>query len=166
MWRSIVTEDINWQAPELRPLSPGARDLLQQLLERDPEVRPSAADALEHPWLGEQSSAVPLRPLKGSVVQRLQRFATYTHLKQVSSALGGCVKNLKIIGYCETQLSLRFFASEVAFQPNALGPLNVCDRRSFAAAIVQFLPCKAPACPHALFIESRDLANCNGSTIE
>lgn len=83
VWRSILTEEINWSAAELRPLSPGALDILKLMLRREPEDRPSASDLLEHPWLREHSAEASSLPLKGSVVQRLQRFATYTHLKQV-----------------------------------------------------------------------------------
>jgi hypothetical protein len=42
----------------------------------------SAADALEHPWL-QTAAEVPEQQLQGSVVQRLQRFATYSFLKQL-----------------------------------------------------------------------------------
>lgn len=82
VWKSILGEKLNWKAPELASLSPGAVDFLKQLLEQDPEKRPSAKDALSHPWLNEQSDLHHL-PLDGSVVQRLQRFATYGHLKQL-----------------------------------------------------------------------------------
>jgi serine/threonine protein kinase len=61
--------------------APG-RDLLKQMLERDPAKRVRAADALRHPWLQDADSASAL-PLRSSVVQRLQRFATYGHLKQL-----------------------------------------------------------------------------------
>lgn len=50
--------------------------------QRNPVLRPSAAEALEHPWLAVEGEANEM-PLQGSVVQRLQRFATYSHLKQV-----------------------------------------------------------------------------------
>jgi hypothetical protein len=46
-------------------------------------VRLTAAQALEHPWLREGEDVTEGRPLQGSVVQRLQRFATYSFLKQL-----------------------------------------------------------------------------------
>jgi calcium-dependent protein kinase len=84
----VLSQEINWNAPELQHLSTGARDFLERLLQRNPAMRPSAAEALEHPWVADEG--VPSQmPLQGSVVQRLQRFATYTHLKQVGGQ-GGC----------------------------------------------------------------------------
>lgn len=38
--------------------------------------------ALKHPWIMEGGTAESM-PLEGSVVQRLQRFATYGDLKQL-----------------------------------------------------------------------------------
>ena len=54
----------------------------QGLLERDPAKRLTAAQALESAWVREGGCA-PTTPLEGTVVQRLQRHATYGHLKQV-----------------------------------------------------------------------------------
>lgn len=82
VWRAIMTQEINWQAPELLGLSAGAMSFLKSLLQRDPMLRPTAQEALDHPWLKEDGST-PDMPLSGSVVQRLQRFSTYGHLKQV-----------------------------------------------------------------------------------
>eukprot|EP00798_Chlamydomonas_sp_ICE-L_P003929 gene3929-14005_t len=110
VWKSIQTEEIDWEAAELSPLSDDAVDFLKALLTREPEHRPSAAIALKHPWVKEEGSAedAPLTntvvqaisccrpqapmgqgggisedaPLTNSVVQRLQRFSTYGRLKQ------------------------------------------------------------------------------------
>ncbi|KAL4518747.1 hypothetical protein Ndes2437B_g00828 [Nannochloris sp. 'desiccata'] len=54
---------------------------LKKLLDRDPERRFTASEALRHRWL--RSEDAPRLPLRSSVVQRLQRFATYGHLKQL-----------------------------------------------------------------------------------
>lgn len=82
VWRAILTQEIDWESRELRQLSRSARDFLERLLQRNPAMRPSAAEALEHEWVKEEGAA-PDALLEGSVVQRLQRFATYTSLKQV-----------------------------------------------------------------------------------
>ncbi|KIZ04772.1 hypothetical protein MNEG_3189 [Monoraphidium neglectum] len=82
VWKAVLSQDINWDAPELQPLSAAARAFLQRLLQRDPRLRPSAGEALGDPWLAEGGAASDA-PLQGSVVARLQRFATYSHLKQL-----------------------------------------------------------------------------------
>ena len=48
-------------------------------------ARLTAAQALESPWVREGGCA-PETPLEGTVVQRLQRHATYGHLKQLARA--------------------------------------------------------------------------------
>mgnify|MGYP001810464308 CR=1 FL=1 len=55
------------------------------MLDRNPTKRVRAAEALRHPWLSDADSTSAL-PLRSSVVQRLQRFATYGHLKQLVRA--------------------------------------------------------------------------------
>lgn len=82
VWKAILTQEISWTAPELAQLSPSAVAFLKDLLRRDPARRPDAAEALQHPFISEAGRAQDL-PLQGSVVQRLQRFSTYGHLKQI-----------------------------------------------------------------------------------
>jgi calcium-dependent protein kinase len=82
VWQAILSQRIDMGAPELRKVSPAAKDLLTGLLERDPDSRLTPKQALDHPWVREPGVA-SLLPLDGSVVQRLQRFGTYSHLKQI-----------------------------------------------------------------------------------
>ena len=82
VWKSILTEQVDFQAAELSHISPEAVDLLRKMLHRDQNRRISANEALQHPWLAVKDTA-PTLPLRSSVVQRLQRFATYGKLKQL-----------------------------------------------------------------------------------
>lgn len=81
VWKAILHDEIDFDARELRQISHSARDLLEKLLDRDPNRRYTASEALRHRWL--RSEDAPRLPLRSSVVQRLQRFATYGHLKQL-----------------------------------------------------------------------------------
>ena len=56
--------------------------MMQGLLVRDQDKRLTAAQALQHPWVCEAGCA-PDVPLEGTVMQRLQRHATYGHMKQL-----------------------------------------------------------------------------------
>lgn len=66
-------------------MSDAARDLLRRMLQKDPDRRVTIVEALAHPWLTRQS--LEDKPLERTVVQRLQRFATLGHLKQVVLSL-------------------------------------------------------------------------------
>ena len=68
-------------------------DLLAALLQKDPTARPSAADALQHPWLNGSASA-GVHPLAPSIVQGLVRHQMATGLQRaalkiVAPLLGG-----------------------------------------------------------------------------
>lgn len=82
VWKAILTEKVDFNSNDLRQVSPGAKDLLRKMLIRDRKKRITASEALSHPWL-KDSSISPSLPLRSSVVQRLQRFATYGYLKQL-----------------------------------------------------------------------------------
>lgn len=82
VWKAILTEKVDFNGNDLRQVSPGAKDLLRKMLTRDRKKRITASEALSHPWL-KDSSIAPALPLRNSVVQRLQRFATYGYLKQL-----------------------------------------------------------------------------------
>lgn len=51
VWQAILTQRIDFNARELRGISSSARDLLGGLLDRDPTLRLTAQQALEHPWI-------------------------------------------------------------------------------------------------------------------
>lgn len=46
VWKAVLSTPVDWEAPELGALSSSARDFLERLLQRNPVMRPSAAEAL------------------------------------------------------------------------------------------------------------------------
>ena len=83
VWRSVLTDEINYNMPWWRDVSPEARGFVARLLDRDPARRPSAREALADPWLrGDSKERGKGRPLDASVVQRLQRFAQNSRFKR------------------------------------------------------------------------------------
>lgn len=51
VWKAILTDRIDFNAPELKAISAPARELLRGLLDRDPRKRLKPSEALKHPWI-------------------------------------------------------------------------------------------------------------------
>lgn len=51
VFRAVLYSDLDFTSPPWDRLSGEAKDLVQSLLQRDGEARPSAEEALRHPWL-------------------------------------------------------------------------------------------------------------------
>ncbi|KAF8056021.1 CPK4 [Scenedesmus sp. PABB004] len=60
--KDVQTAPLLLDAPAAAALSPGARDLIAAMLQRDPAARISAADALAHPWLAAGAPAAAAAP--------------------------------------------------------------------------------------------------------
>jgi len=87
VWRSILEDDIEEQLKKdpWPSISEEAKDLVRQLLSKDPLLRPSAGKALQNIWVraeGAPELGRSRRVLGGEVVQRLQRFATKCAFRQ------------------------------------------------------------------------------------
>ena len=78
--------DMSKQEEELSDL---ALDFLGGLLHKDPTRRPTAAEALEHPWVKDIATGGQAKPVRlgGTIVQRLQQFAVSSRLKQFVLAM-------------------------------------------------------------------------------
>ncbi|KAL4853803.1 Calcium-dependent protein kinase 34 [Chlorella vulgaris] len=75
IWKGILTEQPAFRRSAWREVSEEAKDFVRCLLDKDHTRRPSAKDALRHPWLSPAFHQAKRRPLSSTVVQRIQRFA-------------------------------------------------------------------------------------------
>lgn len=50
LFDNIKTKDLDFNCEDLSEVSADAKELLKQLLDKDYKKRPSASDALLHPW--------------------------------------------------------------------------------------------------------------------
>lgn len=80
----ICFEELDTSGKAWQSLSPEAVDFVRQLLVKDPSKRPSAVEALQHPWLNDANAMKKAadRPLHKSVVQRLQRYGQSSLFKR------------------------------------------------------------------------------------
>ncbi len=83
VWKSILTDEVDFKRSHWSGISDDAKDFVKMLLNKDPSKRPTAKEALKHPWLRgrieERSSG---RPLSLAVVQRIQRFSQASLFKR------------------------------------------------------------------------------------
>ena len=79
----ILASNIGFSQLGDEGVSETAQSFLRQVLAKDPSVRITAAEALHHPWIrGNEHVTEERVSLEGTAVQRLQRYAVYSHLKQ------------------------------------------------------------------------------------
>ncbi|KAJ9523991.1 hypothetical protein QJQ45_022363 [Haematococcus lacustris] len=83
IWRSILNDSLAFDKPWWADISEDAKDFVRQLCDRDPSKRPTAKEALQHPWLrGDTSDRSCGKRLQQSVVARIQRFASASVFKR------------------------------------------------------------------------------------
>lgn len=84
IWRSILTDKVDFKRSHWEGISEEAKDFVRQLLDKDPKARPTARQALKHPWLQGPGVAERMhgKPLSLAVVQRIQRYSQGSALKR------------------------------------------------------------------------------------
>ena len=81
--RSILTDKLDFNKSCWSDISDDAKDFVKFLLNRDVAARPTAAQALAHPWLkGDVADRTKGRQLSTNVVQRIQRYGRADVLKR------------------------------------------------------------------------------------
>lgn len=83
IWKSILTDKVDFNRSHWAGISDDAKDFVKMLLNKDPAQRPTAKEALKHPWLqGKIDERSTGRPLSLAVVQRIQRFSQASLFKR------------------------------------------------------------------------------------
>eukprot|EP00798_Chlamydomonas_sp_ICE-L_P020161 gene20161-26897_t len=82
IWRSILIDEVDVNSKYFLGISKEGRDFVARCLDRDPKKRPTAKEALMHPWLKGTSSERSTE-LDKSIVQRIQRYAQSSVFKRI-----------------------------------------------------------------------------------
>lgn len=78
-----MSEEVDFSRSHWAGISDEAKDFIKLLLNKDPAQRPTAREALKHPWLkGAIEERTKGRPLSLAVVQRIQRFSQASLFKR------------------------------------------------------------------------------------
>ena len=82
----VLSGELDLRTPPWPSVSEEAKDLVKSLLTRDPARRPTASQALAHPWLRKHATSVDdsQKPLDPVVLTRLQSFAALDKLRRAA----------------------------------------------------------------------------------
>lgn len=87
IYNAISTTTHTWPKWAKKKLSPEVMDLVNKLLNKDPFARPTALEALKHPWVG--SNTVSNAPVDKAVVEALNGFRSACRLKKAVAKVVG-----------------------------------------------------------------------------
>ncbi|CAK9178386.1 unnamed protein product [Ilex paraguariensis] len=80
---AIKEGNLDLQSGGWPSISSGAKDLIKKMLTRDPKMRITAAQALEHQWLKEDGEASD-KPIDNAVLIRMKQFRAMNKLKKLA----------------------------------------------------------------------------------
>ncbi|XP_068491490.1 calcium-dependent protein kinase 11-like isoform X2 [Phaseolus vulgaris] len=83
VYKQILHEEVDFASNPWPSISGSAKDLIKQMLDKDPKKRISAHEVLCHPWIVDDSVA-PDKPLDPAVLTRLKHFSTMNKLKKMA----------------------------------------------------------------------------------
>ncbi|XP_047316702.1 calcium-dependent protein kinase 17-like [Impatiens glandulifera] len=98
IFNAILKAHVDFTSDPWPSISPGAKDLVKQMLNSDPKQRLTAFQVLNHPWIKEDGEA-PDTPLDNAVLGRLKQFKAMNNFKKVAlRVIAGCLSEEEIMG--------------------------------------------------------------------
>lgn len=79
---AILVGQLDLSSKPWPTISESAKDLIRKMLNRNPQKRITAVQALEHPWLKEGGASD--RPIDSAVLSRMKQFKAMNKLKQIA----------------------------------------------------------------------------------
>ncbi|CAI7827322.1 unnamed protein product, partial [Closterium sp. NIES-53] len=130
-------------------ISSSAKDFVKKLLKKDPRARPTAAQALSHPWVKEGGNASSI-PLDIAVLSNMREFVKYSRLKQMAlKALATTLESTEV-----QQLRDQFNAMDI----NGDGTITIDEIRH---ALNKDLPYEVKETKVVQILQAMD-TNCDG----
>ncbi|KAI0507789.1 hypothetical protein KFK09_013917 [Dendrobium nobile] len=83
IFKQILEEPLDFESEPWPSISDSAKELIKNMLNRDPKLRFTAHQVLCHPWIVDDTVA-PDRPLDSAVVSRLKHFSAMNKLKKMA----------------------------------------------------------------------------------
>ncbi|XP_019710864.1 calcium-dependent protein kinase 1 [Elaeis guineensis] len=80
---AVLRGHVDFESDPWPSISSGAKELVKNMLRRDPKERPTAAQILNHPWIREDGEA-PDKPIDVTVLTRMRQFRDMNKLKKVA----------------------------------------------------------------------------------
>ncbi|KAK6149758.1 hypothetical protein DH2020_017283 [Rehmannia glutinosa] len=78
---AILKEEVDFDSQPWPSISNSAKDLVQQMLTKDPKKRITSTQVLEHPWIKGQA---PDKPIDSAVLTRMKQFRAMNKLKKLA----------------------------------------------------------------------------------
>ncbi|CAN6445283.1 unnamed protein product [Victoria cruziana] len=83
IFRQILQGPLDFQSEPWPGISENAKDLIRNMLNRNPKKRFTAREVLNHPWIVDDSVALD-KPLDSTVISRLKQFSAMNKLKKMA----------------------------------------------------------------------------------
>ncbi|EFJ45569.1 hypothetical protein VOLCADRAFT_82146 [Volvox carteri f. nagariensis] len=81
IFSAILSREVLFEGEPWSHVSEGAKDVIRKMLERNPALRATASEVLEHEWVREDGTA-DASPIDNEVLRRLQNFGALNKLQQ------------------------------------------------------------------------------------